>query len=203
MEFDKNRVYTALNADELKVGSTVIVANDLRSLRAKVEKFDNSYEFHLSNILSESDIYRFEIASEYVYVLAYLISPPKEPQYDSGGIRMKFDKNRVYTALNADELKVGSTVIVANDLRSLRAKVEKFDNSYEIHLSDILSESAMHRFETSSGYLYVLAYLISPPKESTQYNLHDNRAMSNADTLKKERLNQCRTEGGTNDKKGT
>ena len=85
---------------------------------------------------------------------------------------MEFDKNRVYTALNADELKVGSTVIVANDLRSLRAKVEKFDNSYEIHLSDILSESAMHRFE-------------------------------NADTLKKERLNQCRTEGGTNDKKGT
>ena len=35
MEFDKNRVYTALNADELKVGSTVIVANDLRSCGRK------------------------------------------------------------------------------------------------------------------------------------------------------------------------
>ena len=81
MEFDKNRVYTALNADELKVGSTVIVANDLRSLRAKVEKFDNSYEIHLSDILSESAMHRFEIASEYLYVLAYLISPPKEPKY--------------------------------------------------------------------------------------------------------------------------
>ena len=108
---------------------------------------------------------------------------------------MEFDKNRVYTALNADELKVGSTVIVANDLQSLREEVEKFDNSYEFHLSNILSESAMHRFEIAGEYLYVLAYLISPPKESTQYNLHDNRAMRNVDTLKKERRNQCRTEG--------
>ena len=78
---------------------------------------------------------------------------------------MEFDKNRVYTALNADELKVGSTVIVANDLRSLRARVEKFDNSYGVHLRKILSEAATHRFETSSGYVYVLAYLIEPPKE--------------------------------------
>ena len=78
---------------------------------------------------------------------------------------MEFDKNRVYTALNADELKVGSAVIVANDLRSLQARVEKFDNSYEVHLGDILSEAAIHRFETSSGYVYSLAYLISPPKE--------------------------------------
>ena len=78
---------------------------------------------------------------------------------------MEFDKSRVYTALNADELKVGSTVIVANDLRSLRTKVEKFDNSYKVQLGDILSEAAIHRFETTSGYTYVLAYLTSPPKE--------------------------------------
>ena len=37
MEFDKNKVYTALNADELKVGSKVIVANYLESLKAQVE----------------------------------------------------------------------------------------------------------------------------------------------------------------------
>jgi len=81
MEFDKSRVYTALNADELKVGSTVIVANDLRRLRVKVEKFDNSYRILLSNILSETVIHRFETASGYTYVLAYLISPPKDPKY--------------------------------------------------------------------------------------------------------------------------
>lgn len=78
---------------------------------------------------------------------------------------MEFDKSRVYTALNADELKVGSTVIVANNLRSLRAKVENFDNSYEVHISYIRPEAVIHRFETSSGYVYVLAYLISPPKK--------------------------------------
>ncbi|MGP1474113.1 MAG: hypothetical protein ACTTJ1_01765 [Treponema sp.] len=78
---------------------------------------------------------------------------------------MEFDKSRVYTALNADELKVGSTVIVANDLRSLRAKVEKFDNSYKVQIRDILSEAAMRRFEAADGYVYVLVYLISPPKE--------------------------------------
>ena len=64
---------------------------------------------------------------------------------------MEFDKNRVYTALNADELKVGSTVIVANDLWSLRGKVEEFDNSYAVTLSDIRSEAAIHRFKTSSA----------------------------------------------------
>ena len=78
---------------------------------------------------------------------------------------MEFDKSRVYTALNADELKVGSTVIVANDLRSLRAKVEKFDNSYKVQIRDILSEAAMRRFEAADGYVYVLVYLISPPKK--------------------------------------
>lgn len=78
---------------------------------------------------------------------------------------MEFDKSRVYTALNANELEVGSTVIVANDLQSLRAKVEKFDTSYEVHLNAILSEASIHRFRTSSGYVYILAYLIEPPKE--------------------------------------
>ena len=33
------------------------------------------------------------------------------------------------------------------------------------------------------------------------YDLHDNRAMRNDDTLKTERRKQYRTEGGTNDKK--
>lgn len=33
MEFDKNKVYTALNADEVKVGSEVIVANSPASLK--------------------------------------------------------------------------------------------------------------------------------------------------------------------------
>ena len=37
---------------------------------------------------------------------------------------MKFDKSRVYTALNADELKVGSKVIVADSVRALKNAVK-------------------------------------------------------------------------------
>lgn len=38
MEFDKSRVYTSVNADELKVGSEVICANNLDSLKCKVKQ---------------------------------------------------------------------------------------------------------------------------------------------------------------------
>ena len=37
MEFDKSRVYTALNADELKIGSKVILGNTLSELKEAVE----------------------------------------------------------------------------------------------------------------------------------------------------------------------
>lgn len=38
MEFDKNRIYTAVNADELKIGSKCIFADTVRGLRRKVEE---------------------------------------------------------------------------------------------------------------------------------------------------------------------
>lgn len=37
---------------------------------------------------------------------------------------MKFDKSKLYTAVNADELKVGSKVFVADNLEELRTEVE-------------------------------------------------------------------------------
>ena len=41
MEFDKSRVYTALNADELKVGCKVIIADDIASLCVCVKNEKN------------------------------------------------------------------------------------------------------------------------------------------------------------------
>lgn len=38
MEFDKSRVYTAVNADEVKAGSKGIFANTYASLQKKVSK---------------------------------------------------------------------------------------------------------------------------------------------------------------------
>ena len=80
---------------------------------------------------------------------------------------MEFDKSRVYTALNADELKVGSKVIVADTLQGLKDRLNKsaFDENYTIRIGCILPETEMHRFKTSLGNNYPLAYLISPPKE--------------------------------------
>lgn len=80
---------------------------------------------------------------------------------------MEFDKSRVYTALNADELKVGSKVIVANSLQGLKDRLNKFtsDEDHAICIGSILPETEMHRFKTAKGNVYPLAYLISPPEK--------------------------------------
>ena len=83
MEFDKSRVYTALNADELEVGSTVIVADSLQVLKDKVSKFalDEDHAICIGNILPETEIHRFKTPMGNTYPLAYFISPPKKPEY--------------------------------------------------------------------------------------------------------------------------
>ena len=75
MEFDKSRVYTALNADELKVGSKVIVADNITSLKELVECND---VWILQNIAPENSIYRFitEDSGE-PYAFAYLVEEKK------------------------------------------------------------------------------------------------------------------------------
>ena len=80
---------------------------------------------------------------------------------------MEFDKSRVYTALNADELEVGSKVIVADSLQGLKDKFSKFtfDENYAICIGSILPETEMHRFKTAMGNVYPLAYFISPPEK--------------------------------------
>ncbi len=80
---------------------------------------------------------------------------------------MEFDKSRVYTALNADELEVGSMVIVADSLQGLKDRVNKSasDEDYISRIGSILPETAIHRFKTSGGNKYSLAYLISPPEK--------------------------------------
>ncbi len=75
MEFDKSKVYTALNADELKVGSKVILADDLGSLKDFVENDENIWK--LNKIQEENSEYRFTGGSIY-YHLAYLVEEPEE-----------------------------------------------------------------------------------------------------------------------------
>ena len=77
---------------------------------------------------------------------------------------MEFDKSKVYTALNADELKPGSRVIVADDLAYLKLCVE--DDSKPEILTEVREESYRTRFRVDSGNTFNLAYLIEEPTAS-------------------------------------
>ena len=81
MEFDKSRVYTALNADELQIGSRCIFADTVRGLRRKVEeerdtnRVETFYRLHNEG---GDDLF---VGGDCAYCYAYLIEPPAEPKY--------------------------------------------------------------------------------------------------------------------------
>ena len=81
MEFDKSRVYTALNADELQIGSKCIFADTIRGLRRKVgeEKDTNCAEtfYRLHNDGGDDSF----VGNDCAYCYAYLIEPPAKPKY--------------------------------------------------------------------------------------------------------------------------
>ena len=83
MEFDKTRVYTALNADELKVGSRVIIGNTIEELKNRVQ--NGTTPLTLSEIRSDFYEKRFKV-EEYeedsVFSFIYLISEPEEKKLD-------------------------------------------------------------------------------------------------------------------------
>lgn len=76
---------------------------------------------------------------------------------------MEFDKSRVYTALNADELKIDSKVIVADTLSELKRYVE-YDCDCTV-IKIILPDYCSARFCCDDNKYYNLAYLISESKE--------------------------------------
>ncbi|MGP1595245.1 MAG: hypothetical protein ACTTH8_08385 [Treponema sp.] len=83
MEFDKSRVYTAVNADELMVGSKCIFADSLATLKYCVET-ENPRIRILEEIEKENYTDRFiwnDTHNCYHMNLAYLIEPPAEPKY--------------------------------------------------------------------------------------------------------------------------
>ena len=81
-----------------------------------------------------------------------------------GGVGMEFNKNRIYTAVNADELKIGSRYIFADAVGNLQDKVEN-NNEVSMELALIKPTDRPSRFEAENGNWYLLAYLIEPPAE--------------------------------------
>ena len=76
---------------------------------------------------------------------------------------MKFDKSKVYTALNADELKEGDKVLLADNLEELKKQVKDYESP--TMLAEIAPECEHFRFKNPNDLWYALAYLVfSPPK---------------------------------------
>lgn len=81
MEFDKSRVYTAVNADELKIGSRCLFADTVRGLRRKVEEEGDANRVETFYRLHNNGADNLFVGNNYVYCYAYLIEPPAEPKY--------------------------------------------------------------------------------------------------------------------------
>ncbi|MGI5106732.1 hypothetical protein H0R94_06785 [Treponema socranskii] len=78
---------------------------------------------------------------------------------------MKFDKARVYTALNADELEIGSICFLADTIAQLREYVESENDEYKHKIDHIFSERVAYRFCDKGASHFLYAYLIEPPTE--------------------------------------
>lgn len=79
MEFDKSRVFTALNAEEVKVGSKGYGADSIEDLKDKVITGGELSE--LGEVRGEGSILRFIDTLSRSYALFYLVKEPKEKPY--------------------------------------------------------------------------------------------------------------------------
>jgi len=82
MEFDRDRVYTAFEADELKTGSIVILANTPEELKRYVNEIEyvtplEHHVYRLEIIQPPCNSARFSALNR-SYNFAYLISEPEE-----------------------------------------------------------------------------------------------------------------------------
>jgi hypothetical protein len=76
---------------------------------------------------------------------------------------MEFNKSKVYTALNADEVKIGSKGYFADTIHSLRSQAQT-ETIELMTLTKITPDYSMSRFCTDS-VSFVYFYLVEEPKE--------------------------------------
>lgn len=90
---------------------------------------------------------------------------------------MKFDVNKVYTAVNASELKIGDKVYVADRLADLKRIVEMDQVEYVIKIGAIQKENEVNRFIVKDDYSddmidYALAYLVERASEKRKKTVY-------------------------------
>lgn len=85
--------------------------------------------------------------------------------------KMKFNKNKLYTALNADKLKIGQKVIATNCIAMTKAIISEAKTipiEFRI-IKDILSEGYERRFLCDNDKTYSFVYLIDKKDELYVY----------------------------------
>ena len=116
MEFDKRRVYSAVNADEIKPGSKVFVSDNLFALKQKVETNPLQDLFILNKVLPDNCSYRFEVGDEDDYMLCYLVSEPnilKWTDLKIGDVIQNACKGMTLMVTGIDSLDTGNVHISA------------------------------------------------------------------------------------------
>lgn len=94
---------------------------------------------------------------------------------------MEFDKTRVYSAYNADEVKVGSKGYFADSISELKKKVN--EGNELLTLVKIYGEESATRFSISTISSYILFYLVEEPKEKVYRPYNDTAEMPNGAML--------------------
>ena len=84
---------------------------------------------------------------------------------------MKFDKSRVYTAANAEDLPVGSFCVFADTMKELQHCVNRDCAVHELEY--ILDQGNEARFVANGGVHYALAYFVECLGAQT-YKAFDN-----------------------------
>ena len=115
MEFDRSRVYTALNADELKPGSKVIAANNIDSLKCKVHNGDEIIK--VSEILEASYERRFQLDCKGAYPFVCLVTLKWTDLKLGDIVRCISNKNLVYmvTAIDGDTVDNKTHIMLGGD----------------------------------------------------------------------------------------
>ena len=84
---------------------------------------------------------------------------------------MEFDKSKVYTAANAEDLPVRSFCVFADTMKELQCNVER--DCAVCELEDILDQGKEERFVSDDGAHYALAYFVRCTSAQT-HKVFDN-----------------------------
>ena len=101
---------------------------------------------------------------------------------------MEFDKSRIYTVVNADEVKLGSAGYFADSLYSLQQAVQHDDRECFGKVEDIKDSCTGFRFVADNSTCFSLFYLIEEQEEKKLRPYRDSDEM--VEDFKK-RFNVC------------